>query len=188
MVPNELGDFLLPVFIDKDEGVMMRVTSIVFMPSFPRMDGIFIIADRDVRQCVKSFKECFWLLLVLGVIWVNEVGEGGNIGEVCDAVVLLVCDREGDRSIVFSHCLDEGFKVLCDHIDVVIYRWVGCFVTDDGFAKHDGVVNLGLGRVYCLKDRDPDSFDLRRGRGEAREVILNLTGGGCGSCLANISF
>ena len=105
-----------------------------------------------------------------------------------DAIVLLVRDRERDGSIVFSHCLDEGFKVFCDHIDVVIYRWVGCFVADDGFAKGDGVVNLGLGRVYCLKDRDSNSFNLGRGRGEAREVFLDLTGCRVGFLLVNISF
>ena len=152
MVPNELGDFFLPVLIDKDEGVMARVVSIVFVPSFPRVDDIFIITDRDVRRRVKSFKECFWSLLIPGVVWVNEVGEGGNVGEVCNAIVLLVCDRERNGSIMFSHCLDEGFKVFCDHIDVVIYRWVICFVADDGLAEGNGVVNLGLGRVYCLKD------------------------------------
>ena len=93
-----------------------------------------------------------------------------------DAIVFLVRDREGNGSIVSSHCLDEGFKVFCDHIDVVVSRWVGCFVADDGFAKSDGVVDLGLGRVYCFKDRDPDSFNLGGGRGEAREVFLDLTG------------
>ena len=71
---------------------------------------------------------------------------------MCDAVVLLVGDREGDRSIMFGHRLDEGFKPFCDHIDVVICFWVGHFVTDNGFAKGNGVVNLGLGRMYCLKD------------------------------------
>ena len=105
---------------------------------------------------------------------------------MCDAVVLLVCDGERDGSIVFSHCLDEGFKVFCDHIDMVIYRWVVCFVTDDGFAKSDGVVNLGLGRMYCLKDQDSDSFNLGRERGEVREVFLDLTGCRVGFLLVNI--
>ena len=48
MIPNELGDFFLSIFIDKDEGVVTRVVGVIFVPSFPRMDDIFIIADRDV--------------------------------------------------------------------------------------------------------------------------------------------
>ena len=71
---------------------------------------------------------------------------------MCDAVVLSMGDGERDRSVMFSHRLDEGFKVFCDHVDVVSCLWVGCFVTDDGFAEGDGVVDLGLGRVYCLED------------------------------------
>ena len=188
MIPDESCDFLLSIFVDEDEGVVTRVVSVVFMPSFPRMDNILFVADRDMRWRTESLKECFWLLLTLSVIWVNEVGEGGNVGKVCDAIVFLVCDGERDRSIVLSHRLDEGFKVFCDYIDVVIRHRVGCFVADDGFAKSDGVVNLGLGRVYCLKDQDSDSFNLGRGRGEAREVFLDLTGCGVGFLLANIFF
>ena len=188
MIPDESCDFLLSIFIDEHKGIVARVVSVVFMPSLPRVDDIFVITDGDVRRRVKSFKECFRLLLISGVVQINEVSEGGNVGEMGDAVVLLVCDRERDGSIVFSHCLDEGFKVFCDHIDVVIHRWVGCFVADDGFAKSDGVVNLGLGRVYCLEDRDSDSFNLRRGRGEVREVFLDLTGCRGGFLLANIPF
>ena len=107
---------------------------------------------------------------------------------MCDAVVLLVGDGEGDGSIMFSHRLDEGFESFCDHIDVVIRFRVGRFVTGNGFAEGDGVVNLGLGRVYRFKDCDSDSFNFRRGRGEAREVFLDLTGCRGGFLLANISF
>ena len=71
---------------------------------------------------------------------------------MCNAIVLLVGDGEGNRSIMLSHHFDEGLKSFCDHIDVIICLWVGCFVTDDSFAESDGVVDLGLGRVYCLKD------------------------------------
>ena len=188
MIPDEPCDFFLSVFIDEDEGVMARVVGVVFMPSFSRVDNIFIITDGDVRRRVKSFKECFWLLLLLNVVRVNEVGEGGNVGEVCDAIVFSVCDRERDRSIVFSHRLDEGFKSFRNHIDVVICCWVGCFVAGDGFAKSDGVIDLGLGRVYCLKDRDSNTFNLGRGRGKAREVFLDLTGCRVGFLLVNISF
>ena len=69
---------------------------------------------------------------------------------MCDAVVLLMSDGEGDSSIVFSHRLDEGLESFCDHRNVIV--WVGCFVADDGFAEGNGVVNLGLGRVYRFED------------------------------------
>ena len=48
MIPNEFGDFLLSIFIDENEGVMTRVVGIVLMPSFPRMDDVFVVTDRDV--------------------------------------------------------------------------------------------------------------------------------------------
>ena len=95
---------------------------------------------------------------------------------------------KGDGSIVFCHCSNKGFEVFRDHINMVICVWIGRFVTDDGFTKSDGVVDLGLGGVYCLKDRDPDSFSLGRGRGEAREVFLDLTGCRVGFLLVNIPF
>ena len=69
---------------------------------------------------------------------------------MCDAVVFLMSDGEGDSSIVFSHRLDEGFESFCDYGDVIV--WVGCFVADDGFAEGNGVVNLGLGGMYRFKD------------------------------------
>ena len=188
MIPDEFCNFFLSIFIDKDKGVMARIVGVVFMPSFPGMDDVFVITDMDMQWRTKSLKECFWFLFAPGVIWVNEVSEGGDVGEVCNAIVFLVCDGERNGSIVLSHCLDEGFKVFCDYIDVVIHRQVGCFVADDGFAKRDGVVNLGLGRVYCLKDRDPNSFNLGRGRREVREVFLDLTGCGVGFLLVNIPF
>ena len=103
-------------------------------------------------------------------------------------IVLLVRDREGNRSIMLSHRFDEGLKPFCDHIDVIICFWVGHFVADDCFAKGDGVVDLGLARMYCLKDRDSDSFNLGGGRGEAREVFLDLTGCSGGFLLVNIPF
>ena len=107
---------------------------------------------------------------------------------MCDTVVLLVGDGKGDSSIMLSHCFDEGLKPFCDHVDVIVCLWVGHFVTDDGFAEGNGLVNLGLGRVYCLKDRDSDSFNLGRGRGEAREVFLDLTGGRGGFLLVSTPF
>ena len=105
-----------------------------------------------------------------------------------NAIVFSMGNGKGDGSIMFCHCLDEGFEVLRDHMDVVSCLWVGRFVTEDGFAEGDGVVDLGLGRMYCLKNRDSNSFNLGRGRGEAREVFLNLTGCRVGSLLANIPF
>ena len=103
-------------------------------------------------------------------------------------IVLLISDRKGDRSIVFSHCFDEGLKSFCDHINMIICLWIGRFITGDGFTEGNGVVNLGLGRMYRFKDCDSNSFNLRRGRGEAREVFLDLTGCRGGFLLANIPF
>ena len=48
MVPDEFCDFFLSILIDENEGVMTRVVGIVLMPPFPRMDDIFVVADRDV--------------------------------------------------------------------------------------------------------------------------------------------
>ena len=48
MIPDEFRNFFLSVLIDKDEGVVTRVVSIIFIPSFPRMDDVFVITDRDV--------------------------------------------------------------------------------------------------------------------------------------------
>ena len=48
MIPDEFCDFFFSVFVDKDEGVMTGVVGIVLMPSFPRMDDVFVVTDRDV--------------------------------------------------------------------------------------------------------------------------------------------
>ena len=48
MISDEPCNFFLSVLVDKDERVMTRVVGIVFMPSFPRMDDVFIVTDRDV--------------------------------------------------------------------------------------------------------------------------------------------
>ena len=48
MIPDEFCNFFFPIFIDKDKGVVTRVVSVVFMPSFPRMDDVFVVAHRDV--------------------------------------------------------------------------------------------------------------------------------------------
>ena len=103
-------------------------------------------------------------------------------------IVLSMGNGKGDRSIMFRHCLNEGFEFFCDHMNVVSCLWVSCFVTDDGFAEGNGVVNLGLGRVCRFKDRDSNSFNLGGGGGEAREVFLDLTGRGVGFLLVNIPF
>ena len=93
---------------------------------------------------------------------------------------------------LYSRCvigsLDERLKSFCDHMNVIGVLWVSCFIIGDGFTEGNGVINLGLGGVYHFKDRDSDSFNLRRGRGEAREVLLDLTGGRVGFLLVNIPF
>ena len=48
MISDEPCNFFLSILIDKDEGVMVRVVGIVFMPSFSQMDDVFIITDRDM--------------------------------------------------------------------------------------------------------------------------------------------
>ena len=48
MIPDEFRDLFFSIFIDEDEGVMARVVGIVLMPSFPRMDDVFVVTDRDV--------------------------------------------------------------------------------------------------------------------------------------------
>ena len=67
-------------------------------------------------------------------------------------IVLLMGNGKGDRSIVLCHRLDEGFEIFRDHINMVSCLWVGRFVTDDGFTEGNGVVNLGLGRMYRFED------------------------------------
>ena len=48
MIPDEFCDFFFPIFIDKDEGIVAGIMSVVFMPSFSRMNEFFIIAHRDM--------------------------------------------------------------------------------------------------------------------------------------------
>ena len=48
MIPDEFRNFFFSVFIDKDEGIVAGIMSIVFIPSFSRMDDVFVITDRDV--------------------------------------------------------------------------------------------------------------------------------------------
>ena len=56
-VLDKLSNFLLPVFIDEDEGVVFGISSIVFMPSFPRIYQLFVIADGNVGGCGEAFQE-----------------------------------------------------------------------------------------------------------------------------------
>ena len=45
-VLDETGDFLFPVLIDEDKGVVLGVSSVVFVPSFPRMyELLFFVTD-----------------------------------------------------------------------------------------------------------------------------------------------
>ena len=148
MIPDEFRNLFFSIFVDEDKRVVTGVAGVVFIPSFPRMDDLLVIADRDVRWSGELFKECLWLLLFFFIIRVDAVGEGWDVCEVCDAIVLSIGDGKGDRSIMFRHRFDEGFKVFCDHINVVSCLWVVRLITDDGFAEGNGVVNLGLGRVY----------------------------------------
>ena len=45
-VLDEASNFFFPVFIDEDEGVVLGVSSIVLVPSFPRVHKLFFfVAD-----------------------------------------------------------------------------------------------------------------------------------------------
>ena len=90
---------------------------------------------------------------------------------------------------MLCHCFDEGVEPFCDHIDVVICRWVVFLVVHDGFAEGDSGIYL-VARGECgFKDFDSDAFDFIRGRrGETREVFLNLVGCRAGCLLANTPF
>ena len=48
MIPDESYDFFLSILVDKDKGVVARVVSIIFIPSFSRMDYVFLIAHRHM--------------------------------------------------------------------------------------------------------------------------------------------
>ena len=48
MIPDESCDFFLSVLIDKDKRVVTGVVSVILVPSFPRMDDVFVVTDRDV--------------------------------------------------------------------------------------------------------------------------------------------
>ena len=48
MIPDEFRNFFFSIFIDKDKGIVARIMSVVFMPSFSRVDDIFVVTDRDV--------------------------------------------------------------------------------------------------------------------------------------------
>ena len=48
MIPDEFCNFFLSVLIDKDKRVVTGVVSVILMPPFPRMDGVFVVTDRDV--------------------------------------------------------------------------------------------------------------------------------------------
>ena len=93
---DEASDFFFPILIDEDKGVVSGISSIVLVPSFPRMhEFLFFIADRDVGRGGEAFKKGFGSL-VLAEVGFNGVGEGGDVCEVGYAIVLLVGDREGD--------------------------------------------------------------------------------------------
>ena len=34
---DETGDLLFPIFVDEDKGVMLGISGVIFIPSFPRV-------------------------------------------------------------------------------------------------------------------------------------------------------
>ena len=127
--------------------------------------------------------------LILSDVRFDGVGEGRDVGEVGDAIVLLVGDREGNRLVMSCHCSDDSVHIFSDHIDVVVPCWVVLFVAEDCFADTDSGVDLRAGGERGLKDLDSDSFNfVRRRGGEAGEVFLDLVRCRAGCLLANTPF
>ena len=48
MIPDEFCNLFFPILVDKDKGVVTRVASVIFVPSFSRMDDFLIVTDGDV--------------------------------------------------------------------------------------------------------------------------------------------
>ena len=127
--------------------------------------------------------------LILSDVGFDGVSEGGDVGEVGNAIVLLVGDREGKRFVMSCHCSDDGVHIFSDQIDVVIPCWVVLFVAEDCFADTDSGVDLRAGGEHGLKDLDSNSFNfVRRREGKAREVFLDLVRRRAGRLLANTPF
>ena len=126
---------------------------------------------------------------VLSDVGFDGVSEGGNIGEVGNAIILLVGDREGNRLVMFCHRFDDSVHIFSDHVYMVVSLRVVFFVAEYRLADGNGAVDLQARRECGFEDLDSDAFDfVRRGGRETREVFLNLVRRRAGCLLANTPF
>ena len=161
-VLDKAGDLLFPVLIDEDKGVVLGISGVIFVPSFPRVHQLFFfIADRNVERCGESFQEGLGSF-VLPDVGFDGVSKGGDVGEVGDSIIFLVSDGEGDRLVMSCHRFDDGVHVFSDHVDVVISLWIILFVAEDRLADGDGTVDLRARRECSFENLDSDAFDLVR--------------------------
>jgi hypothetical protein len=113
-------DFLLILFINEDEGVMFGILPIVEHPLFSGMVSlIFVAADGDVRRgggggcdALEERRQLILLLHDLCQIWLNEIGEGGDVSEMHDGIVFSDSDGKGQTSFVFCHGFDGDHEVI----------------------------------------------------------------------------
>ena len=89
----------------------------------------------------EAFKKGFGSL-VLAEVGLDGVGEGGDVREVGDAIVLLVGDGEGNRLVMSCHRSDDGVHVFGDQVYMVISLGVIFFVAEYRLADGDGAVDL----------------------------------------------
>ena len=87
------------------------------------------------------------------------------------------------------HRFDDSVHVFGDHVYMVISLRVVLFVAEYRLTDGDGAVDLRAGRECGFEDLDSDAFDfIRRGRGETREVFLDLVRRRAGCLLTNTPF
>ena len=80
--------------------------------------------------------------LILPDVGFDGVSEGGDIGEVGDAIILLVGDREGNQLVMSCHHSDNSVHIFSDQVHVVIPLRVVFFVADYCLADGDGAIDL----------------------------------------------
>ena len=113
-------------------------------------------------------------------IFFDLVSKGRYVGEVDDAVVFLIGDREGERTVSFLHGQDWDHDVVCPCVHLHVVRMVP-LVVEDGLAQGYCGINLGAGRVSRFQYLCLEVVGFRRGRGEASEVHFDLRWSGSGS-------
>ena len=139
-------------------------------------------------RCGEALQEGFGPF-ILSDVGFDGVSEGGNVGEVGDAIILLVGDGEGNRLVMSCHRSDDGVHIFSDQIYMVVSLRVVFFVAEYRLADGNGAVDLRVRRECGFEDLDSNAFDfIRRGGRETREVFLNLVRRRAGHLLANTPF